>query len=811
MTEPTLPPNNYFRLVRASRLYPVLVLERAISVTARHALLQGGAVAILLALGLFWTDLASQLIFGLLALLLAAVLALWLLELFFRSYYYDNIITNRYGAADRMTFTVGRILYRARRGRALAALLLSPTGREILRRLGIPFSAARDFLREHDAPEAAPLVQPPDEVLTLRQLVAWLWQVEPAFREWLLFFDLEQDDWLGATAWVVREIEDRARAARWWSRENLLRGPGLADDWSYGETYLWDRYARDLVAEVPPAARSELGLDETENPALVNLQTVLCRSQEANALIVGPAGAAAAGLLNDLAAALKSGTAAAPLRGRRLLLLLTARFLADCPDRSTFERQLTRLLEQALHAGNAIVALDNLPALLSAGEALGADATALLDIFLQNRQLPVIALADEDSFHRLIEPRLTLMQRFEKVNAPPASATQVLPQLEREALALERRHGVTITYQALAAIVQNAEQYFGDEAVADQALDLLVEAVPRLLGRGRSVLDRAMVEELVASKTNVPLGAIGPEEKQKLLGLEAALARRVVGQKAALAALAGALRRLRAGVRNPKRPIGSFLFLGPTGVGKTETAKALAAVYFGREEALLRLDMSEYQSADALPRLIGSVAGNEPGILANLLRQNQFGVLLLDEFEKTNREVLNLFLQILDEGFFADTRGRRVNARNLIFIATSNAGAELIWQMVGAGQDPALRREELVNHLIESGVYRPELLNRFDDIVIYHPLNDEELRAVARLLLARLAARLVERGIGLTVDDTLVGAVARGGSNRQFGARPMQRLIQDQVEQRLAEALIRNEIRRGQTANFGQNFELTVH
>src|SRR3989344_4321662 len=304
---------------------------------------------------------------------------------------------------------------------------------------------------------------------------------------------------------------------------------------------------------------------------------------EANALIVGPAGAAAAGLLNDLAAALKSDAAAAPLRRRRLLLLLTARFLADCPDRSTFERQLTRLLEQALHAGNAIVALDNLPALLSAGEALGADATALLDIFLQNRQLPVIALADEDSFHRLIEPRLTLMQRFEKVNAPPASATQVLPQLEREALALERRHGVTITYQALAAIVQNAEQYFGDEAVAAQALDLLVEAVPRLLGRGRSVLDRAMVEELVASKTNVPLGAIGPEEKQKLLGLEAALARRVVGQKAALAALAGALRRLRAGVRNPQRPIGSFLFLGPTGVGKTETAKALAAVYFGRE------------------------------------------------------------------------------------------------------------------------------------------------------------------------------------------------------------------------------------
>jgi ATP-dependent Clp protease ATP-binding subunit ClpA len=237
-------------------------------------------------------------------------------------------------------------------------------------------------------------------------------------------------------------------------------------------------------------------------------------------------------------------------------------------------------------------------------------------------------------------------------------------------------------------------------------------------------------------------------------------------------------------------------------VGKTETAKALAAVFFGDERKLLRLDMSEYQSSEALERLIGSFTNNRPGILANLLRENPYGVVLIDEFEKADRNVLNLFLQILDEGFFSDMMGKRVNARNVIFIATSNAGANLIWDLVAAGKDPAAAREELINHLVSNNYYKPELLNRFDDTIIFHPLGEVELTQVARLQLGRLNQRLRAQGLQLAVTDSLLQHIVTKGSNRVFGARPMLRFIQDNIEQSIAKAIIAGQVRAGAKIEF---------
>lgn len=287
--------------------------------------------------------------------------------------------------------------------------------------------------------------------------------------------------------------------------------------------------------------------------------------------------------------------------------------------------------------------------------------------------------------------------------------------------------------------------------------------------------------------------------------LEDVLHKRIVGQDEAISAISSAVRRARSGIANPSRPLGSFLFLGPTGVGKTETTKALAEVFFGRDANIMRLDMSEYSSSDATSKLIGSLESKQEGVLSSLLREHQYGVLLLDEFEKTTQEVMNLFLQILDEGFFSDMSGKKVNARNLIIIATSNAGSDLIWEAVKAGNDLSQSKEAIIDSIVKAGIFKPELLNRFDGVIVFHPLTDVDLKKVAELMLQRLHDRLAERGINLAVDDTLINFVVRYGTDPKFGARPMNRAIQEKVEQVVAEKIIRGDIPTGSPIHVNEN------
>ena len=330
-------------------------------------------------------------------------------------------------------------------------------------------------------------------------------------------------------------------------------------------------------------------------------------------------------------------------------------------------------------------------------------------------------------------------------------------------------------------IVRDANRYFTASDSGDKAVDLLVEIVPWAQSRRYQVIGQTEVEEMVRTKTGIPIGRLQPVERENLMALEKNLHTRVIGQDEAIDSVSNALRRARAGVRNAERPIGSFLFLGPTGVGKTETSKALAEVMFGQETKMIRLDMSEYQTADAVIKLIGNFSTGQPGILADLVREHPYGVLLLDEFEKTNPDVRDIFLQILDEGFFSDKSGQRISLRNLIIIATSNAGADLIWEMVKARIKPQDKVDDLINHIVEKGIFKPELLNRFDAVVVFHPLQPDELKQIARLMLNKLAKRLLTQGLTLNISDLLVKSVAELGANEIFGARPMQRFIQDNI------------------------------
>ncbi len=779
---------DYQAIVRKSRLYPVLQLEAMLTHERRERLIKwlgGLAFALLPALFIPWLFIK---LLGLLVLVLAFLLILQMLEAYFRAYYFGSIISNEYSPKDIFTFTVGRILDEVKGGDLLAGFANSLTGRRMLHRAGITAGAMTQFLADRATIVSPEL--PTGQVFFLRRLTEILITADPAFAQFLLQVEIRPEDWLVIADWTARQIETEARAERWWSRDQLSHRPTLAADWSYGVTYQLDRYARDLMLDPLATAGGEATGSEVEQ-----IGAILRRSRERNALLIGPAGEGKLEVLWQLARAWRTNHLT-----RRLLLINTSLLLSSFPDKNSLEQSLLRIWREAATAGNVVLVIDNLANLVLGAERLGSDVIALLDHYLASAALPLIALSDSATFHQQLESRAALLGRFEKVALIPLPPEQLILGLTAVIEQLERQSGVWFTYQAVRELGQAARQYFSGAEIADEVNDLAVELIPWALGRHQAVIGKAEVLAFVGEKTGIPLDLGTAADRDKLLHLEDRLRRRIIGQTAALEAISKSLRRARAGVRNPNRPIGSFLFLGPTGVGKTETAKALGDIFFGSQHKLQRLDMSEFQGPEALTRLIGSFEGGKTGILADRLREQPYGVLLLDEFEKTDREVLNLFLQILDEGFFSDTRGERVNARNTLFVATSNAAAETIWEMVKQGQDPSAAGAKIVDRLVTGGIFRPELLNRFDDVIIFHPLGPAELKQVAALQLGRLSERLREQGITLKITDAAITDVVQNGANPLFGARPMQRYIQDHIEEPIARQIISGELKSGDTA-----------
>ena len=728
--------------------------------------------------------------------------ALWLdqalLFAYHTSYYYfglNSVIGLDEKPVSGTTYEVAATL-RSNGSDVAAAFATSHLGSLVLLRAGIPAPRVDAFLtseRQQISTDMIPL--PPEAVFTLSSLGEYLLQQDAQFRTLLKETGVTEDTFRGALGWVVSAHHEAKRARRWWGKDNLSKTEGTGRELAYGTAYLLEKFSRDIRTSAVFSMLTRNAPFAAEKVA--EIENALARIKASNILIVGEAGVGKMDLVMEVNRRLRTGQSLDAISGKHLVVLDTTRLFAVHNDKQALEYTLLSMLNEATAAGNTIVVIENLSTFVREAEALGVHIPELLDPFLATPELNIIATDTPGAYHTHLEPLGGFTRRFAEIliDTPDRSATTRV--LQPIALENEARYGTVFTYAGLAAITEAADRYIVEGVMPDKAIGLLVEVASHASQSGTSLITDEYVFEVVSAKTGIPAGPVAEDERELLLNLEAKLHERVIGQQPALNAIARTMRRARAGIQAGDRPIGSFLFLGPTGVGKTETAKALAAIFFGSEQSMSRLDMSEFSGEDALERLIGD--GEHSGTLPDMLREHPYAVLLLDEFEKAAQSVHDLFLQILDEGTFTDSRGQKVNARNTIIIATSNAGAQLIMRTIKQRQDLATLNQEIIEHIVHEGIYRPELINRFDSTIIFEPLSREQQGSVANLMLRDLYERIKQRGYELSVGPELRDLLVEKGYNPEYGARPMQRVLQDVIEEKVAQKIISGEAGKGDT------------
>ncbi len=599
---------------------------------------------------------------------------------------------------------------------------------------------------------------------------------------------------------------------------------------------------------------------------------ILSRRTKNNPALIGEPGVGKTAIVEGLAQRIVAGEVPETLLGKRVLALDIGALVAGTKYRGEFEERLKKVVAE-IKDSNSILFIDELHTLVGAGAAEGAvDAANILKPALSRGELQTIGATTLDEYRKYIERDAALERRFQPVTVDEPSVEETLAILRGIVGRYEEHHRLTITDEALKAAAALAARYVPDRFLPDKAIDLIDEAASRvrlyrstspanlreamhdldllhkekdaaiqtedysraqdLLERERRLRDRISqmeagwneerveekpfvteedIAQIVSMWTGIPLMRIAGEESERLLQMEDALHKRVVGQEEAISTLAKAVRRARAGLKDPKRPIGTYIFLGPTGVGKTELAKALAEFMFGSEDALIKIDMSEFMERHNVARLVGAPPGyvgyEEGGQLTEAVRRKSYSVILLDEIEKAHPEAFNMLLQIMEDGNLADAKGRRVDFRNTIIIMTSNVGADVINRDLSIGfssrkdtektqqREYELMKDKVVAELKKT--FKPEFINRLDGVIVFHSLTNTEIRRIADLLLNRLRNQLREQDMTLDVNDAAMDLLARRGYDPNFGARPLRRIIQNLIEDPLAEGMLQSRFQAG--------------
>jgi len=642
--------------------------------------------------------------------------------------------------------------------------------------------------------------------------------------------------------------------------------PQQKADAGRSRTSTLDTYGRDLTEL---AAQGKLDPVIGREKEIQRVIQILSRRTKNNPVLIGEPGVGKTAIVEGLAQAIKAGNVPEMLKGKRVVSLDLAAMVAGTKYRGEFEERLKKVLEEIKNSGDIILFIDEMHNIIGAGAAEGAiDASSILKPMLARGELQCIGATTLDEYRKYVEKDAALERRFQPVLVSEPTVEETIEILKGLRGRYEDHHGVTYTDEALEAAAVLSSRYVSDRFLPDKAIDLIDEAgamvkmrafeapseLRELEAKLESIVQqkeeavaaqefekaahlrdqeqqlKALIEEkrkewqirevpekmtvteddiasIVADWTGIPVKKLAAAESEKLLNLEDELHKRVINQNEAVEAVARAVRRSRAGLKDPKRPIGSFIFLGPTGVGKTELAKALAEVLFGDQDAIVRLDMSEYQERHTVSRLVGAPPGyvgyEEGGQLTEAVRRKPYSVILLDEIEKAHPDVFNVLLQVLEDGRLTEAQGRTVDFRNTVLIMTSNVGAEAIHGKAGLGftadrGSQVLPHEELKARVTEAlkRVFRPEFLNRVDEIIVFQSLTEEHLREIVDLQIKDVRKRLEDSaGLSLEVTDKAKEKLIHEGTDPQYGARPLRRAIQRLIEDPMSELILRGEFR----------------
>lgn len=579
-------------------------------------------------------------------------------------------------------------------------------------------------------------------------------------------------------------------------------GEGLGDALVTGWTPETKNYTTDWTQKALREKSFLLGRKEQYQQVVEGL----LKSEHNNVLLIGDPGVGKETLLISLVHDSFSGKLPGMLKHKRILELDLGSLIAGATEKGELSARLEAIIAEVSHAGNIILYIPEFQNVLG-GTSFSLNLSGALMPYLKSGVLPIVATVTKGSYKTYVE-KDPIREAFTHVTLDEPDHETAILMLLQKAVSIETYYRVSISYNAVLAAFEHAHIYLPDDVLPGSAVTLLTDAANTVslssqahVINKKKIVGASDITKKIQEKTHVAVGAPDTKESKTLLQLEEILHKRVIGQDDAIRVIAEALRRIRTGLSAEKKPI-SFLFLGPTGVGKTETARVLAESCFGGEEKIIRLDMSEYTGDDGVKRLLGAPpgAGDERGELTDKIHDHPFSLVLLDEFEKAHKKILDLFLQVFEDGRLTDNKGKTVSFAHSIIIATSNAGSEFIREAVK--EDQATKddfQKKLLEHLQTQHLLKPELLNRFDAIVTFRPLTENEIHEVVTLMLSDLEEKLTKQDITLVFGEDVVAAIAKGGFDKAFGARPLRRYIQDTIEDAIAQMKLTNKIQRGNT------------